>query len=104
MSEPVREIVLENESELKIVAAQEEKIPMAWHGALVKILLWAEAAVHLVQAAMILLGKAPFDGAATLYPLLAVLICGAGILAFQKGMKVYAKYGSQRYKNMGHRS
>ena len=54
--------------------------------------------------AMILLGKAPFDGAAALYPLLAVLICGAGILSFQKGMKVYAKYGSQRYKNMGHRS
>jgi len=54
--------------------------------------------------AMILLGKAPFSGAAALYPLLAVLICGAGILSFQKGMKVYAKYGSQRYKNMGHRS
>lgn len=53
--------------------------------------------------AMILLGKAPFDGAAALYPLIAVLICGAGILSFRKGMKVYAKYGSQRYKNMGHR-
>ena len=53
--------------------------------------------------AMILLNKAPFEGAAALYPLLAVLICGAGILSFKKGMKVYAKYGSQRYKNMGHR-
>ena len=51
-----------------------------------------------------LLGKAPFSGAAALYPLLAVLICGTGILSFQKGMKIYAKYGSQRYKNMGHRS
>ena len=53
--------------------------------------------------AMILLNKAPFEGAAALYPLLAVFICGAGILSFKKGMKVYAKYGSQRYKNMGHR-
>ena len=54
--------------------------------------------------AMLLLGKAPFTGAAALYPLIAVFICGAGILSFQKGMKLYAKYGSQRYKNMGHRS
>lgn len=52
---------------------------------------------------MILMGKAPFSGAAALFPLIAVLIGGTGILAFKKGMKVYAKYGSQRYKNMGHR-
>lgn len=52
---------------------------------------------------MLLLGKAPFSGAAAFYPLIAVLICGTGILAFRKGMKVYAQYGSQRYKDMGHR-
>ncbi len=53
---------------------------------------------------MLLLGKAPFGGLSALYPLLAALIFSAGILSFKKGMTLYAKYGSQRYKNMGHRS
>ena len=76
-------------------------LPMWAQGLLVTVL---PAGCLAWLPAMILLGKAPFSGAAALYPLLAVLICGAGILSFQKGMKVYAKYGSQRYKNMGHRS
>ena len=53
---------------------------------------------------MLRLGKSPFSGAMALYPLLAALLCGAGMLSFKKGLKVYAKYGSQRYTNMGHRS
>ena len=53
---------------------------------------------------MLLLGKSPFAGAAALYPLIAVLVCGAGALSFKKGLKAYEKYGSQRYKSMGHRS
>lgn len=53
---------------------------------------------------MLLLGKSPFSGAIALYPLVAVLVCGAGALSFKKGLKVYEKYGSQRYKAMGHRS
>lgn len=53
---------------------------------------------------MLLLGKSPFAGAAALYPLAAVLVCGAGALSFKKGLKAYEKYGSQRYKSMGHRS
>jgi len=57
MSEPIREIIPENEVELKIVPEKEENIPMAWHGALVKVLLWLEMILHLAQAAMIFSGK-----------------------------------------------
>lgn len=57
MSEPIREIIPEKEVELNVVAPQEEKMPMVWHAALVKGLLWLEMILHLAQAAMILLGK-----------------------------------------------
>lgn len=53
--------------------------------------------------AMILLGRSPF-GAAALLPLLAFFICGIAAVLFQKGMKHYGKFGSQRYRSMGHRS
>ncbi len=73
---------------------------------------WARAALNTVLPAgclswlptLILLGKAPSPTLSFFYPLFAVLIFGAGVTTFQKGMKLYAKRGSSRYKAMGHRS
>jgi ABC-2 type transport system permease protein len=74
--------------------------------------LWARVALTTVLPAgclawlpsLILLGKSPSPTLAFLYPLLAVLLFGAGVATFQKGLKLYAKFGSSRYKAMGHRS
>ena len=51
-----------------------------------------------------LTGESLVYGLAAGIMLAAVLVCGAGALSFKKGLKAYEKYGSQRYKSMGHRS
>lgn len=53
---------------------------------------------------VLLLGKTPTASIYFLYPLFAVLLCGAGAMVFKKGMKHYAQSGSQRYSSMAHRS
>lgn len=57
MSEPLWENPSEARPELQIVSAPEASMPMAWHGAQTRILIWLQAALHLGQAAMIFSGK-----------------------------------------------
>lgn len=52
---------------------------------------------------MLLLGKEFTLSGALFMPLFALLLCGTATLLFKKGMRYYAKYGSQRYSNVGHR-
>lgn len=64
MSEAAREILPETTPVPEILPESKEKLPMRWHGFLVKFYLWTAAAYHLFQAGWILSGRIYIESAA----------------------------------------
>lgn len=112
MSEPLWENPSEAQPELQIQSAPEPSMPMAWHAAQKRILIWLEAALHLGQAAMILSGgiyrasgvrKAVYAGMpamAAVDGILAAALIAAAILliAARKPLAARRKAGIKRLR------